>query len=81
VQAEISLPPRADIDPDSLRVAHEIRPDRLVGYLWPGAEGTKFDFQFRSRCAVDALTGASILYDYYNPESRATVQPVRFLVH
>jgi len=30
---------------------------------------------------MEAATAPSILYDYYNPESHAVVQPVRFSVH
>jgi hypothetical protein len=33
------------------------------------------------RYRVEAMTAASILYDYYNPEASATVAPVRFNVH
>jgi hypothetical protein len=29
---------------------------------------------------MKALTSASTLYDYYNPEAHATVEPVRFEV-
>ena len=29
---------------------------------------------------MEALTTESVIYDYYNPEARATVTPVRFTV-
>jgi hypothetical protein len=30
---------------------------------------------------MEAAATPSILYDYFNPESRAVVQPARFTVH
>jgi Alpha-2-macroglobulin family/Carboxypeptidase regulatory-like domain/MG2 domain/A-macroglobulin TED domain len=70
------------ITPDVLRAApvfsYEILPDRVVLYLWPVVGGSKFEFQFRLRYPIDALTAPSVLYDYYNPESTAAVPPVRF---
>ncbi len=88
--AEIGLPPGADVDRASLDTAmkgadwsisqYDILPDRVVVYLWPRAGGTKFDFNFRPRFALNAQTAASIVYDYYNPEARAIVAPTRFVV-
>ncbi|HEY6252655.1 MAG TPA: hypothetical protein VI685_22080, partial [Candidatus Angelobacter sp.] len=81
--AEVGLPPGAEVDRESLESAasYEVQPDRVVFYLWPSAGGTKFDFRFRVRYRSDALTAPSLLYDYYNPESRAIVAPTRFMVH
>jgi hypothetical protein len=88
--AEIGLPPGADVDRASLDKAmkgpnssvsqYDILPDRVVLYFWPRAGGTKFDFSFRPRFGLNAQTAASSVYDYYNPEARATVAPVRFSV-
>lgn len=85
--AEVGLPPGAVVDRSSLEKAmtgsdwsisqYEIRPDRLVVYLWPRAGGTDFDFSFRARYEVNALTAPSVLYDYYNPDAQAVVQPTR----
>ena len=88
--AEIGLPPAAVVDRDSLAQAtagdtweisqYEIQPDRLVVYLWPKAGGTDFEFAFRPRYGMNALTAPSILYDYYNPEAQVIVQPSRIEV-
>ncbi len=88
--AEIGLPPGAEVDRASLERAmaeagwgidqYDVLPDRLVVYLWPHAGGTKFTFTFKPRFGVNALSAPSILYDYYNPEARAVVKPVRFVV-
>jgi hypothetical protein len=55
-------------------------PDRVVFYLWPYDGGVKFDFKFRPRFGLSAKTAPSVVYDYYNPESRAVVAPVKFTV-
>ncbi|MDX6405428.1 MAG: hypothetical protein QOH70_2883 [Blastocatellia bacterium] len=88
--AEIGLPPGADVDRASLDLAmkgsdgsisqYDVLPDRLVVYLWPRAGGTKLDFKFRPRFGLRAQTAASTVYDYYNPEARAIVAPIRFVV-
>jgi hypothetical protein len=86
--AEIGLPPGADVDRESLQKAqtsfaisqYEVLPDRIVVYAWPRPGGTRFSFDFKPRFAMNALTEASSVYDYYNPESRATVAPTRFHV-
>ncbi len=88
--AEVGLPPGAVVDRASLLAAmsgntweisqYEIRPDRLVVYLWPKAGGTDFEFTFRPRFGMNALTAPSILYDYYNPEAQSVVQPARIEV-
>jgi len=86
--AEVGLPPGVDVDRESLDLAraqsvlsYEVHPDKVVFYLWPSAAGVKFEFQLRPRYRMEAATAPSILYDYYNPESDAIVQPVRFSVH
>jgi len=60
--------------------SYEIQPDRVVLYLWPKAGGTTFSFMLKPRYAMKAQSAESILYDYYNPEARASVPPVRFVV-
>ena len=87
--AEIGLPPGADVDRASLEKekeeglidAYDVQPDRVVFYLWPSAGGSKFEFRFHSRLRMEAKSGPSLLYDYYNPDASATVSPVRFVVH
>ncbi len=88
---EIGLPPGAAVDRASLEAAmkssgwdinqYDILPDRLIVYVWPHAGGTKFSFTFKVRFGVKALTAPTILYDYYNPEARAVVEPTQFDVH
>lgn len=81
--AEIGMPPGADLDRQSLQdsgLQYEVRPDRIVFYVWPSAGGTKFGFSFKARYRMNANTSPSTLYDYYNPEANATVAPVRFTV-
>jgi hypothetical protein len=88
--AEIGLPPGAVVDRESLEQEisgngweisqYEIRPDNLVVYLWPKAGGTDFDFAFRARYGMNALTAPSFLYDYYNPDSQVVVPPTRIAV-
>jgi hypothetical protein len=50
----------------------------MIVYLRPRAGGTKFSFNFKPRSALKLLTAASILYDYYNPETHAVVEPRQF---
>jgi hypothetical protein len=85
--AEIGLPPGAEVDRESLEEAkqtgvdgYEVRPDRVVFYLWPSAGGSNFQFIFRPRFGISAMSAPSVLYDYYNPEANATVLPLRFNV-
>ncbi|HYH85659.1 MAG TPA: MG2 domain-containing protein, partial [Pyrinomonadaceae bacterium] len=88
--AEIGLPPGADVDRASLERtmkesgwainSYDVLPDRLVVYLWPAGGGTKFNFKFRPRYGLDALTAPSQVYDYYNPEARAVLAPTRFVI-
>jgi len=86
---EVGLPPGSDVDRESLERAvagnysvyrYEVMPDRVVVYLWPTAGGSEFTFQFRPRFAMSAETAPSLLYDYYNPEDRVMIQPIRFEV-
>ena len=89
--AEVDLPPGADVDRASLDAAvseyagevqsYEVQPDRVVLYLWPRAGGTTFSFTIKPRFAMSAASAESILYDYYNPGARASVPPIRFLIH
>lgn len=86
--AEIGLPPGADVDRSSLETAQEdwtimrydVLPDRIVLYLWPRAGGIDFNYRFRPRFGIAAKTAPSVIYDYYNPESRVVVPPVKFRV-
>jgi len=88
--AEVGLPPGAEVDRASLDKArdmsgwelssYEVQPDRVVFYVWPRAGGTTFSFAFRPRFSMKALTGPSLLYDYYNPDASASVPPVKLEV-
>lgn len=88
--AEVGLPPGAEVDRASLDEAiassnwsvqsYEVQPDRVVFYLWPSAGGTTFSFTLKPRYGMNAQSAESILYDYYNPLARASVQPIRFNV-
>ncbi len=87
--AEIGLPPGADVDLASLEEAqkdgrinrYDALPDRVAVYVWPYyGQNTVFNFKFRPRYGLNAQTAPSVLYDYYNPESRAVVAPTRFIV-
>lgn len=88
---EVGLPPGAEVDRESLDRAkrdsgwqfqsYEIRPDKVVLYLWPWDKPISSCFHFRMRYAIDARTAPSVLYDYYNPDARIVVPPVRFTVN
>jgi hypothetical protein len=85
--AKIGLPPGVEVDRESLEGTkqngvdgYEVQPDRVVFYLWPSAGGSKFQFVFRPRFGINAMSAPSVLYDYYNPEADAAVLPVRFNV-
>ena len=88
--AEIGLPPGAELDRASMEHAittagfdigrYDILPDRLIVYIWPRAGGTRFDFKIRPRFGMNAQSAPSTLYDYYNPDSRFTVKPTRFVI-
>ncbi len=87
--AEIGTPPGADVSRESLEKAiesdwsisrYDILPDRIVVYMWSKAGGTRFNFRFKPRYAINAQTPSSIVYDYYNPEAQAVAAPLRFVV-
>ena len=87
--AEVGPPPGADVDRASLDAelsssrdvqSYEIQPDHVVVYLWPHAGGTSFSFSLKARLAMRAQSAEFILYDYYNPEARASVPPALFVV-
>jgi MG2 domain/A-macroglobulin TED domain/Alpha-2-macroglobulin family/Carboxypeptidase regulatory-like domain/A-macroglobulin receptor binding domain/Alpha-2-macroglobulin bait region domain len=88
--AEIGLPPGAEVDRASLETVvdegtagvdrYDVLPDRIVLYLWPRAGGVSFDFYLHARMTMVAKSGASVLYDYYNPEALSEVAPVRWVV-
>ena len=87
--AEIGLPPGADVNRESLEKArrenwslsrYDILPDKIIVYLWATAGGTKFDFRFKPRYGIEANTAPSTIYDYYNPESQATLAPTKFVI-
>lgn len=88
--AEIGLPPASDVDRASLDKAivesgyalarYDVLPDRVVIYAYPQAGGTKFNFKFRPRYAMNAQSNLSQLYDHYNPEARVSLAPARFEV-
>lgn len=59
---------------------YDVLPDRLIVYLWPRAGGPKFTFSFKPRFGMAAYSAPSILYDYYNPEAHAILEPVQFTV-
>jgi hypothetical protein len=90
IMAEIGLPPGADVDRASLELAikkadwqinqYDVLPDRVVFYLWPRAGGLRFEFKFRQRFASEAKNAASVLYDYYNPEAKSLIIPVKFTI-
>ena len=86
--AEVGLPPGVDVDRASLEEvkrkntwlnSYEVLPDRLIVYLWPG-ERASFSFRFQPRFAMSAKSAASEVYDYYNPDARSIVPPVKFVV-
>ncbi len=88
--AEIGLPPGSDVDRASLESAmtasnwaigqYDILPDRIVLYLWPPAGGVEFSFKFKPRFPMTAKAAGSTIYDYYNPEARASVAPGTFTI-
>jgi hypothetical protein len=88
--AEIGLPPGAEVDRASLeRVRqdselgvsrYDVLPDRVLFYLWPKADGASFSFDFRPRIAMQAKSGPSLLYDYYNPDAMTEISPAAFRI-
>lgn len=82
--AEVGLPPGAEVDRGTLIRAGvdsaEVWPDRVIFYVWPNKPETKFSFWIRPRYPVEARTASSVLYDYYNPDARATLPPDTFRI-
>ena len=86
--AEIGIPPGAEVDRGTLQTAKEdwaisqydVLPDRVLVYLSPRANGVSFNFKFRPRFGLRAKSAASILYDYYNPDSVVVLPPSLFTV-
>jgi len=88
--AEVGLPPGVDVDRSTLEAAvansdwslfrYDVLPDRVVLYLWPKAGGTNLTFSFRPRYGMQAHTGPSLLYDYYNPDARVVLRTIDFNV-
>jgi hypothetical protein len=87
--AEIGIPPGADVSRESLQAAmdadwslsrYDVLPDRIIFYMWSKAGGTKFNFKFKPRYGINAQTPASVVYDYYNEEAKATIAPLKFEV-
>lgn len=87
--AEIGTPPGADVSRESLEKAiaddwnishYDVLPDRIVIYMWSKPGGTRFNFKFKPRYAINAQTPSSIIYDYYNPEAKGVVAPLKFAV-
>lgn len=80
--AEVGLPPGAVVDRLALErelgSRFEIRPDRVVLYLWPRAGGSDVEVLFKLRFSGEMVTAPSQLYDYYNPEAGVTLPPQRF---
>ncbi len=88
ILAEIGIPPAVDVDRNSLERAkaenslssYDILPDKIVIYYWAGRGKKSFSFKFKPRYGINALNATSTVYDYYNPEARATIAPIRFTV-
>lgn len=88
--AEIGLPPGAEVDRGVLSGlledrksgvdSFEVAPDHVTFYLWLGVADSRFSFTLRPRYAMRAQTAPSVLYDYYNPDARVVLPPVRFVV-
>ncbi len=88
--AEIGLPPGVDVERASLErvfpdyseglFRYEILPDHLLVTMWNQEGGSQFEFTFRPQLEIRAQSAPSILWDYYNPETRVDVPPVRFVV-
>jgi hypothetical protein len=86
LMAEIGLPPGAEVDRLALeqdlgwRGSFEVRPDRVILYLWARPGGNSVTFSFTPRFAGDMVSAPSNLYDYYNPELRVDLPPQRFVI-
>ena len=86
--AEIGLPPGAEVERGRLDEAvaegniqrYEVRPDRVVTYLWPQPGGVRFAVRWYPRLEMKARSAPSSLYDYYNPESKLVLAPENYHV-
>jgi hypothetical protein len=88
--ANVGLPPGAEVDRGSLEElvrdrksgvdSYEVAPDHVTFYVWPRANDVKFRFVFRPRFAMKARAAESMLYDFYNPDSRVVLAPAVFVV-
>lgn len=84
--AEIGLPPGSDVDRLSLGAAvkrdaierYDVLPDRVVVYFWK--PDLDFTFRFTPRFAMNAVSAPSVVYEYYNEESRSMIGPTRFRI-
>jgi uncharacterized protein YfaS (alpha-2-macroglobulin family) len=87
--AEVGLPSGADVDRASLArlldswtvSRYELQTDRIVFYLrsWR-PEGERFSFRFTPRYAIHAKAAPASLFDYYNPDLKAVLDPQAFQV-
>ena len=59
---------------------YDVLPDRIIVYLWAKAGGSRINFSFKPRYGINAQTPASTVYDYYNEEAKAVVEPLKFEV-
>jgi uncharacterized protein YfaS (alpha-2-macroglobulin family) len=88
--AEVGLPPGAEVDRGALEEiisdwkkgvdSYEVAPDHVTFYVWPRAADIEFSFLFRPRFAMKARAAQSVLYDFYNPDSRVVLAPETFVV-
>jgi hypothetical protein len=88
--AETGLPPGVDIDRGSLAQAmnaserdideYNSSPDRLIFTSGPAPSARSSRLTSELRFGPKALAAPSILYDYFNPEAHAVVEPVLFNV-
>jgi len=82
---EFGLPPGSEVDEDALMTEaggrYEIRPDRVVLYLWPSAEGETVTIRFRPRIAGRFHAAPTSVEDYYNPLARIILPPLLFEVN
>ena len=88
--ATVGLPPGAEVDRGALESlvrdgtngvdSYEVEPDHVTFYLWPRMADTRFRFHFRLRYPMKARAAESVLYDYYNPDERISIEPPRFVV-
>ncbi len=88
--AEVGLPPATSPDVASLDALladaraevfdYEVRPDRILFYLWPRAGGARAVFRVIPRLGMRALASASLLYDFNNPEHVTELRPERWTV-